>query len=318
MQQVVGQRLHPFTLTRSKAMLPVLGKPILARILEAIAANSITNFVIVHYPADQQITAYFSKQQQSGLQISFVEQAEPKGMAHALMQAEPLIEDDFILSACDNLLPQEDYTSLISTWHSLPQPSAILALLPVKPESAGSTALVRLQDGWVRQIIEKPQPDQMISNLSSLPTYLFNRRIFPFLKQLKPSVRGELELQDAIQSLISQYGNVRGVFVPSRMNLTSTRDLLEINLKFLRREDPKLIQEPAQISNQATLIPPFFIGPDTTIAEGCIIGPNVYIESDCSIAKNCRISEAVLLQGSFIEEGQSLKYDIIAAKTGSR
>lgn len=308
-----GKRLHPLTLTRSKAMLPVLGKPMLARIIEAIAANSITNFVIVHSPTDQQIPAYFSKYGQSGLQISFVVQADPKGMAHALQQPEPLIQDDFILSACDSLLSQDDYASLMSAWQSIPKPSAVLSLLPVKPESDGSTALVRLQDGWVRQIIEKPQPDQIISNLSSLPIYLFNCRIFPLLEQLQPSARGELELQDGIQSLISQYGNVRGVFVSSRMNLTSARDLLEINLQFLRCEDPKIIQEPAQISSQATLIPPFFIGPNTTIAEGCTIGPNVYIESDCSIAKNCRISEAVLLQGSFIERGQTLKYEVIAA-----
>jgi NDP-sugar pyrophosphorylase family protein len=307
-----GKRLYPLTLSRSKAMLPVLGKPMLARILEAIAANNITNFVIVHRSTDQQITSFFSQYQQFGWQISFVEQVDPKGMAHALMQAEPLIQGDFLLSACDSLLSQEDYASLISAWHSLPKPSAILSLLPVKRESAGNTALVCLQDSWVRQIIEKPQPDQMISNLSSLPIYLLNRRIFPLLEQIQPSVRGELELQDAIQLLINQFGNVRGVSVSRRNNLTSAEDLLEINLHFLQHENPGIIKQSCQISDQVVLIPPYYIGSNTIIAEGCIIGPQVYIESDCSIAKNCRISEAVLLKGSLTEEGQAMQHEVIA------
>jgi NDP-sugar pyrophosphorylase family protein len=308
-----GKRLYPFTLSRSKAMLPLMGKPIIARILERIAANAITHFVIVHSSADRTLPAYFSQNLQPGMQITLVEQAEPKGMAHALFLAEAKIRGDFLVSACDSLLSQEDYARLLSAWHFLPKPSAVLSLLPVDPSKAGSTALVCLKNGWVNQIIEKPQPDQFISNIASLPIYLFDRRIFPLLEQIQPSTRGELELQDAIQNLIVQQGNVRGVTVTNRMNLTSANDLLEINLHFLKEEEPQIILAPAQISSKIMLIPPYYIGPHTSIEEGCIIGPHVYIESNCSISSHCHISESVFLRGTVIKERTTLHHEVVFA-----
>jgi glucose-1-phosphate thymidylyltransferase len=308
-----GKRLHPFTLVRSKAMLPVVGKPFIARILDRFIENSIFQCVIVHNPNDQHIQAFFSQNPQPGIELNFIEQDEPQGMAHALLQAETLIQGDFLLSACDSLLPSTDYAILLSAWNSTPKPNAVLSLLPVASQEAGSTALVRLQNGWISEIIEKPQTNHLISNISSLPIYIFNQQIFSFLKQIQPSIRGELELQDAIQRLINQQGYVLGTMVSGRLNLTSAEDLLDINLHFLREEQPQIILEPAQVSNKARLIPPFFIGPRTSIDEGCIIGPYVYLESACSIAMGCQISESVLLNNASVGKGTKIHHQIISA-----
>jgi NDP-sugar pyrophosphorylase family protein len=308
-----GKRLHPITLNRSKAMLPILGKPMVARIMDTIASCGILEFIVVIAPGDQQLVNYFQENPQPGKEIHFVEQPEPKGMAHALRYTESYITGDFLLSACDSLISPNDFGSMISTWRTEPQPSAILVLMPVKPEQASQTAIVILKDGWITQIIEKPTPHQVLSNIASLPIYLFNRQIFHHLSQIQPSARGELELQDGIRSVINHQGKVRGLLISDRSNLTSAQDLLEINLQFLKTESPQTILEPVRIGIHVVFIPPYYIGPGTVIGDQCVIGPNVYIESNCIIGKGCRISHAVLLRGTSVDADQTRENTIIFA-----
>lgn len=306
-----GKRLQPITLKRSKAMLPILGKPIVARIIDSIASIRITDFILVTSPNDQQIPAYFQTNPYPGIEIHFIEQPQPRGMAHALGCAESLIKDDFLLSACDSLIPTQDYANLLSSWRSDPQVAAHLTLMSVNPDQVSQTAVVQITNDFITQIIEKPPPEQALSNIASLPIYLLDRRIFPHLSRLKPSRRGEFELQDAIQAIIDHHERVRGVFISSRMNLTSIKDLLEINLYFLETEFPKTIQEPVQIAKNVVLNPPYYIGSNTSIADQSVIGPNVYIESNCHIDAGCSITNAILLEGSSLSAYQILDNDII-------
>jgi len=306
-----GTRLLPITQMRTKAMLPVLGKPMIARIITALAFCGVREFILVTSPTDQEMSTYFLSSPIPGVEIQFVEQFEPRGMAHALICAEPWINGDFILSACDSLLSLEDYALLISAWNCEPKLAALLALLPINPEKASQTGIVQIENGLITRIIEKPAPDQVFSNIASLPIYLFEQRIFSHLSRLKPSKRGELELQDAIQMLIDSYGRVRGELVSSRMNLTSAQDLLEINLYFLQKEAPQKIQDPVQIGRNVTLIPPYFLGANTIIGDQCVIGPQVYVESNAHIGQGCSISNTILLQGSRLDLPQVIKNTII-------
>lgn len=304
-----GKRLHPITYQRSKAMLPVLGKPIVQRILEAIASAGVSDFVLVINPADHELKHFFQERIQIGMEVRFTEQSEPRGMAHALSCAEPLIRGDFLLSACDSLLPQADYASLLSAWQAPPPPAALLALLLVQPEEVSQSATVQMEGVRITRIIEKSAI--ALSNLISLPVYLFDRRIFSYLARVPLSPRGELELQDAIQSLIDHQELVRGVLVSNRLNLTSASDLLALNLRFLQAEYPQRVSATAQVDRRVTLCPPYWIGDNTVIGEGCRLGPNVYLESDCRIGKGCVVANAVLLRGASLEDLQTLNHQIV-------
>ena len=102
-----GSRLHPITLRRSKAMVPVLGKPLVERVMEDMHANGVEDFVLVVSPDDRDIVRYFRAESTIEADVRFVYQVERLGMADALRQAAPLIEEDFFLSACDNLTSAE-------------------------------------------------------------------------------------------------------------------------------------------------------------------------------------------------------------------
>ena len=99
-----GKRLRPITLKRSKAMAPVLGKPIVERVMEDLAALGVDEFVVVASPDDQELAHHFEQASELQARVRIVHQPERLGMAHALNCAAPLIRGDFILSACDNLV----------------------------------------------------------------------------------------------------------------------------------------------------------------------------------------------------------------------
>ncbi len=99
-----GSRLQPITLTRSKAMVPILGKPIVERVMEDFFANGIDDFILVVSTRDRHITRYFRHESKLEADVRFVYQPERLGMANALQCAAQLITDDFFLSACDNLI----------------------------------------------------------------------------------------------------------------------------------------------------------------------------------------------------------------------
>ena len=215
-----GSRLHPITTSRSKAMLPILGRPIVERVMLDLEAKGIQDFILVVSQDDRYITRYFRGESRIQADVRFVYQPERLGMANALSYAAPLIEEDFILTACDNLMPEEHMVNVLSAWNQAPHPNGILTLMKVMPEQIPYSGIVELQDGWVTRIVEKPSPENAPSNIASLPLYVFRKEFLEYLPEVPLSPRGEYELQDAIQMLIDQLGQVRGVNVASRLTLT--------------------------------------------------------------------------------------------------
>lgn len=308
-----GSRLHPITTKRSKAMLPILGQPIVERVMEGLWDSGVDAFILVVSPDDEDIVDYFTHESPLGDHVSFVEQRERKGMAHALRQAVPHIHDTFVLSACDNLVSRDHVSALVSSHQSDLSRQATLSLMRVPAELIGRTGIVALDDGWtVTRIVEKPGPEEAPSDIASLPLYVFEPAILDYLADVLLSPRGEYELQDAIQMLIDGGGTVRGVLADSRLTLTNAQDLLSINQHYLLngKQSPHL--SPYTVGPNTQLITPLRVEQDTTIGADCIIGPNVYIERECTIGSNATIRDAVILRGAVVPTGSAIEGQVVS------
>ncbi len=306
-----GSRLHPITISRSKAMLPILGKPIVERVMELLLANGVDDFILVVSPEDYDITQYFQQEAAFPAEVRFVYQVERMGMAKALQCAAPLITEDFVLSACDNLVTAADVGRLMAFWQTEPQPNAILTLMPIARERISSTGIVALAGPWITRIVEKPTPEEAPSNISSLPLYVFSTRILTYLPEVTPSPRGEYELQDAIQMLIRREGRVGGVMVERRLTLTNAVDLLALNREYLMHGDGRPQSEPHAVGPDTQLITPLYIEQGTVIGTRCVIGPNVYIERDCCIGDGVTLRDAVVLRGATVADGETIVDQVI-------
>lgn len=290
-----GKRLHPVTATRTKAMAPILGLPIVERVMEPMFANGIRDFILVISPDDDEIRSHFQSRSRLKAQVHLVPQPAPLGMGHALLQAAPYIQGDFILSACDNLVQAHQIQSLLETWSSQ-SPEAILTTLPVGPEEIVRMGIVALDGDTITRIVEKPTLEQAPSNIGSVPLYVFTRRLLTFLAEIEPSARGEYELQDAIQNLIEQGGDIRAFALSGRKDLTHPADLLDINLRFLAQNHPESSVNLGTAGANTHLVSPFYIEEGVRIGADCVIGPNVYIETGATLGDQVQLENAVVLR----------------------
>ena len=228
-----GSRLRPITDTRSKPMLPILGKPIVQRVMENLVSSGLRDFILVVNPGDSKIREHFQHNLTMDVNVHFVNQPERLGMADALMHAAPLIREDFVLSACDYLVTKEDVRSLINRWGERPDLGGLLSLIRISRQDSLKTAIVTLEGDRVTSIIEKPHPDQALSNISSLPLYCLSKGILEILPQLQKTARGEYELQDALQMMVMEGNIVSGIYFQSYLTLTTAEDLLESTIQNL-------------------------------------------------------------------------------------
>jgi dTDP-glucose pyrophosphorylase len=299
-----GKRLHPITESRTKAMAPILGQPIVGRVMEPLMACGIHDFILVISPDDNEIRDYFQAAAFQNIKITLVEQPKPLGMAHALSQASPYIKDDFVLSACDNLVPWDDIEGLLSRWRGSSSAQAILTLLPMPREALARVGVVKLEGDVITQIVEKPEPDQAPSNIASTPLYCFKYDFLSYLPAVQPSLRGEYELQDAIQILINSGDTARGFRISKRIDLTTPEDLLQINLLYFERLNLHWLAPDLVTKKGSEISPPCFIQERVHLGLNCKIGPNVFIEHDCTIADGVTLKNSVVLRGREIQGGQ--------------
>lgn len=308
-----GSRLHPITTKRSKAMLPILGQPIVERVMEGLWDSGVEAFILVVSPDDDDIVDYFTQESPLGDHVSFVEQRERLGMAHALRQAAPQIRDTFVVSACDNLVSRDHIGALISSHQADASRQATLTLMRVPAELISRTGIVALDDDWtVTRIVEKPEPDDAPSDVASLPLYVFEPAILDLLPRVSLSPRGEYELQDAIQMLIDDGGRVRGVLADGRLTLTNAEDLLAINRHYLLNGGVSPHLAPYTVGPNTQLITPLRVEQGTTIGADCAIGPRVYIERDCTIGVNVIIRDAVVLRGAVVPAGSVIEGQVVS------
>ena len=306
-----GSRLHPITVERSKAMLPIVGKPIVERVMDMLVDNGIHDFILVVSPEDRDITRHFRRESTLHADIRFVYQPERKGMAHALSCAAPLISADFVLSACDNLVAPGDVGRLIASMQSESQPNGILTLMPVEPERIASGASIEMEGSWIKRIIEKPRPEEVRSDLASLPLYAFSNRLLDYLPEVRVSPRGEYELQDAIQMLIDREGKVGSIRVERRMTLTNAADLLTLNREYLIHEGEHPQLAPQTVGPGTRFITPLRIERGAVIGRNCTIGPNVYIEQDCRVGDDVTVANGILLRGAQIPDGAVIANQVV-------
>ncbi len=305
-----GTRLYPITASRTKAICPVVGKPIVERVMEPLIANGIRDFVLVTNPEDEEIVQHFRSDTQIEANVTLIPQTEQLGMGHALMQAAPLIYEDFVLSSCDNLVTESEIRRMLAIWQA-EQPNGMLTLLEVGPEEITRMGIVALAGDWVERIVEKPTLAEAPSNIGSVPLYIFSRRLIEYLPLIPASPRGEYELQDAIQMLIERDGKVRGLMLTGRMDLTLPADLLRINLHYLRNESAGAQGSSLPRSAGVRFLAPARVGDKTVIGPNSVIGPNVYIEGDCTIGAGVRLENCVVLRGSNLPDRAKIANEII-------
>jgi glucose-1-phosphate thymidylyltransferase len=310
-----GTRLRPITHTSAKQLVPVANKPILFYGLEDMVSAGIEKIGIIVGDARDEIVAAVGDGSRWGAEITYIEQHAPLGLAHCVLIARDFLADDeFVMYLGDNLL-QQGLAEFVESFEAArkrradtaPVSAQILLAEVSDPRQFGVASIGR--DGEVVGLVEKPREPP--SNLALVGVYLFDRHIHEAVRAIGPSARGELEITDAIQWLISQGYRVRHEVLRGWWLDTGKKDpLLESNRLILEALEPRIdgsvdpasrvvgrvvIERGAKITN-STVRGPVIIGENTIVVDS-YVGPFTSIAANCEI-RSSEIEHSVLLESS--------------------
>lgn len=304
----MGTRLRPVTASRSKAMVPVLGRPLVERALMPFVENGVRDVVFVVSDEDAEINRHFNEHTSLDITARFVVQKERLGMAHALGLAAPLLRGKFVVSACDSLVSPEHVRQLLN---AVGRADIVLSLLDVEPELVSRSAAVELDGDLVRRIVEKPTLDEAPSHTVSLSHYILGPRLMELLPRVEASARGEYEVQDAIQGLIDDGGHVVGVRAAERRQVSTPEDLLGLTRHLLLTGSEPSHDRPATVGQSTRFVEPFHIESGAEIGDGCEVGPEVYLESGCRIGHGAAVRRSIVLRGGRVDDGQTIEDQVV-------
>jgi len=189
-----GTRLHPITMSQSKQLLPVYDKPMIYYPLATLMAAGIREFLVITTPRDQ--TAFrdlLGSGERWGVQFEYAVQAEPKGIAQALIIAEAFLAGaPSALILGDNIFYGANLSELLLSTSARTTGATVFGYYVHDPERYGVVQFDA--EGKVTDLLEKPENPP--SNYAVTGIYFYDERAPRLARSIKPSDRGELEITD--------------------------------------------------------------------------------------------------------------------------
>jgi glucose-1-phosphate thymidylyltransferase len=301
-----GTRLRPITFTSAKQLIPVANKPILLYGIEAIRDAGVTEVGIVVGDTHQEIRDAVGDGSRFGIQVTYIRQDQPLGLAHAVKVSRDFLDDQpFVMYLGDNLI-KDGITSFVQEFErDRPNCQILLAHVP-NPQEFG---VAELEGSKVVRLQEKPANPP--TDLALVGVYMFDATVFEAVDAIKPSVRNELEITDAIQYLIDSKRDVRSHVITGWWKDTGkVEDMLEANriiLDGLVSRNDGAIDETTEVEGVvvigkgsrvtgSVLRGPLIIGEDCVI-ENATIGSYTSIHNRVTI-QGSKVEHSILLEGS--------------------
>ncbi|MEE8470813.1 MAG: glucose-1-phosphate thymidylyltransferase [Dehalococcoidia bacterium] len=320
-----GTRLKPITHTIPKQLLPVANKPILFYVLDQIREAGIADIGIIISPeTSDDITGAAGDGSRWDSQITYITQAEPLGLAHAVNTARDFLGDsNFLMFLGDNLIEGgvEEFVRQFNA-HS---PDGLILLKEVADPRLFGVAELN-ERGQAIRLVEKPKEPK--TNLALVGVYLFTPEIHRAIDQIRPSWRGELEITDAIQKLLDMNKDVESHVLSGWWLDTGKKDdLLEANTvvldSLLERDVRVETDSKSKITGrveikEGTSVENSTIRGPVSIAEGCqirnsFIGPFTSVGAG-TIIEDSSVEHSVILEQSRISRIDRLADSLIGTR----
>ncbi|MHA1149867.1 MAG: sugar phosphate nucleotidyltransferase [Promethearchaeota archaeon] len=319
-------RLRPLSERIPKPLIDINGKTILDRIIRSFEKAGFTNFIIlVGYKREliEEAVSDYDK-----LNIKIVEQKDQAGTADALLLCyDFLIKNNIsfnqtFVTAADIIFSEKNLKDMFLLFQKS-KAEAILSLMmsndkgiakghgnvQISKESLLNGEFNPDKGVIIKDIIEKPTEDQILSNYYSLPLYIFSKKIIENLQMVQPSERGEKELQDAIKQSIKAGDIIRGLNIIKhpitegnigKYHLTFLKDIIKMNARFITG-----LTINGYKGDYPTFIEPVHLQPGVEIGDTVLLGPNVIIKEGCKLGTFCELTNTILYKN--VELGKLAK-----------
>ena len=299
-----GNRMHPLTYTRPKVMLPIAGKPILEWNLLNARAAGLKEFIFVVSYKSEMVREYFGDGKPWNVKINYVNQGKAMGTAHAIGTVEPFVSDCIVLCG-DTIFGTNDIKQIAKKGTKIGL---------VKIDNATEYGIVELKGKHVVKIYEKM--DYPSSNVINAGIYHFSKHIFDSIRKTEKSSRGEFEITDSINILVSKEP-MEGVFLKEWRDVVYPWHLLDANEELLKKLKTKI---QGTVEKNVTVKGIVVVGKGTVIRSGTYIegpvvignnskiGPNCYLRPYTTIGNNCHVGNACEVKNSLVMDHSNVPH----------
>jgi glucose-1-phosphate thymidylyltransferase len=297
----IGTRLRPHTYTLPKALLYVAGKPIIAHILDDVIPLDVNRIVLIVGYKGNLIEEYV-RAHYPGVDVEFVEQAQRKGIGHAVNLTRELADtgEPLLIILGDTILKSDLATVVRSDTN----------LLGVKevadPRRFG---VCELSEGFITRLVEKPEDPP--SNLALVGLYYLkdSRSLFEALgEEIERGImnHGEYQITDALQMMIDKGEKFKPYAIDDWFDCGKPEAMLATNRKLL--EDAGGSAAPI---DGCVIVPPVSISPGAEIFNS-IVGPYVSI-AEKVVVHNSIVRDSILAEGASVRDCM-LEASLVGAK----
>ena len=329
-----GTRLRPITHTSAKQLVPIANKPIIFYIVEQMAAAGIKKIGVIVGDAADEIEAALGDGSRFGVEVAYIPQAQPLGLAHCILIARDFLgDDDFVVYLGDNML-QQDLKTIVDRFEAKrtrqleldeaadgAAPAAQILLAHVDdPRQFGVVALDA--QGRIVRLVEKPADPP--SDLALAGVYLFDKTVHDAVRSITPSQRGELEITDALQWLIDHHHPVAHEILEGWWIDTGKKDpLLHCNRLVLdtiesrvdgtvdadSRVEGRVVIEAGARLERTVVRGPAIIGAGSVLVD-TYVGPYTSIGNECEL-RDAEIEHSVVRERSRIVSVHRIKDSLL-------
>ena len=308
-----GTRLRPLTHTGPKQLLPIANKPMSQYCLESISDTGITDIaIIIGGVGSNKVREFYGDGSKFGVNITYIHQDEPKGIAHAISLCKEFVNGEkFLVFLGDNII-QKSISDYVTNFKNSTFDATILLCEVDNPSRFG---IADVENQKILKITEKPK--NPISNLAVTGIYLLTPLIFRIIENLKPSWRNELEITDALDNLLKQNNNISYEKITDYWKDTGTpEDIIHANGEILEKiqtssENKVIIGYNCEIQSDVTFEGVVIIGDNCKIKSGSHIGPKVSIGQNSEIS-NCNMKNSIVMKNCKINLTGKITHSIIA------
>lgn len=301
-----GMRLRPLTRTRPKPMVPIANRPLLEYVLEAVADAGIEDVVLVVGYKRERIQSHFGDGNDWEVDITYAVQDKQLGTGHAVAQAEPYVDDDFVVLNGDRIID----SALVSRIADASTPTPAVAIR--RSETPSAYGVIDLDGDRVVSIDEKPQGRTPTSDLINAGVYKFSPSVFDAIRAI--DTVGESPITAALDRLAAE-GSVQAVRYNGRwLDVSVPWNLLSVNASVLDEtgghvDDSAVVHDSATVAGPVDIDSDAHVHPNATLLAGTSLGANA------EIGANAVVSNTVVLPDATVEAGAVLHDCIVGSNS---
>ena len=316
-----GSRLRPLTIRRPKPMVPIVGKPVMEHILNLLKRHGITEVVVTVQYLASNIEDYFGNGSQLGMHITYSREDVPLGTAGSVKNAEEQLTEPFLVISGD-ALTDYNLTEFIN-YHSEKKSMATLLLAHVhNPLEYG--VIITNEDGHISQFLEKPSWGEVFSDTINTGIYMLDPQIFSYFEKNKQFDFSQelfpmmLKKGDPIYGYVAQSGywcDVGNLSEYMRANADALLGHVEVEIPAKNIGNNIWCEEGVEISDEAQLYGPIYLGHDSKVRPGAIIhGPSV-LGRYTIVDERAQVDRSIVWNNSYIGERSELRGALVGSST---